>query len=173
MAHVTSRLWYARWIAFHVTTTCAQSQFWQTVRHPRLTPHFVLACAMYLAFQEVKMGPQHLFVDQGAIVGWNVCCLWRGRCLCTVPGSVELTCFALCLRAARCEVSRSSFKEAAFGGRASLQPADLSIAHFREHPTAVSPRSLMHVGAICGIGRSWMSSFLKKSKGERSGRHGS
>ena len=65
------------------------------------------------------------------------------------------------------------FQRSRLWRQASLQPADLSIAHFREHPTAVSPRSLMHVGAICGIGRSWMSSFLKKSKGERSGRHGS
>ena len=39
-----------------------------------------------------------------------------------------------------------SFKRAAFGGNASLQPADPSIALLLEHPTAACPRSVIHVG---------------------------
>ena len=49
-------------------------------------------------------------------------------------------------------------EETAFGGNASLQPADPSIADFLEHLTAACPRSVTHSGQkcpqFCGIGRS-------------------
>ena len=51
-------------------------------------------------------------------------------------------------------------EETAFGGHASLEPADPSIADFLEHLTAACPRSVRHAGQkcllFCGIGRSWM-----------------
>ena len=71
----------------------------------------------------------------------------------------------------------------AFGGHASLQPADPSIDHLFEHPTAACPRPMIHTGQKCpAILRdwdeldaeravSWARSTKKKSKGERSGEH--
>ena len=44
--------------------------------------------------------------------------------------------------------------------QAPTQPADPSLAHFLEHPTAACPRSVMPAGQkcpqFCGNGRSWM-----------------
>ena len=37
----------------------------------------------------------------------------------------------------------------AFGGKAGLQPADPSIAHFLEHPKAACPRPVIHAGRKC------------------------
>ena len=51
-------------------------------------------------------------------------------------------------------------EETAFGGHASLQPADPSIGDFLEHLTAACPIPVIHAGQkcpqFCGIGRSWM-----------------
>ena len=68
-------------------------------------------------------------------------------------------------------------KGTAFGGQASLQPADLSSTHLIEHPTAACPRPMTHkCPQFCGIGKSWALSELcldlvhrKKCKGVRSG----
>ena len=51
-------------------------------------------------------------------------------------------------------------EETAFGGNASLEPADPSIADFLEHLTAACPCPVVHAGQkcpqFCGIGRSWI-----------------
>ena len=40
-------------------------------------------------------------------------------------------------------------EETAFGGHASLWPADPSIADFLEHLTAACPRPVIHAGQKC------------------------
>ena len=40
-------------------------------------------------------------------------------------------------------------EETAFGGHASLEPADPSIADFLEHITAACPRSVIHASQKC------------------------
>ena len=61
--------------------------------------------------------------------------------------------FALCLSAVRL------LEETAFGGHASIQSADPSIADFLEHLTAACPRPVIHAGQkcrqFCGIAWSW------------------
>ena len=51
-------------------------------------------------------------------------------------------------------------EETAFGGNASLEPADPSTADLFEHPTAACPLPVIHAGQkcpqCCGVGRSWM-----------------
>ena len=49
----------------------------------------------------------------------------------------------------RCEASRSLFKKAAQGGNAGLWPADPSLAHSLEHPTAACQRSVIHADQTC------------------------
>ena len=51
-------------------------------------------------------------------------------------------------------------EKTAFGGHASLQPADPRGTDLFEHPTAACPRSVRHAGCKCtqfrGIGRGWI-----------------
>ena len=52
---------------------------------------------------------------------------------------------------------RITVKNAAFGGNASPQPADASIAHFLEDPTATCPRSAgQKCSQFCGMCKSWI-----------------
>ena len=92
----------------------------------------------------------------------NVLSVWCRLCLWIVQWSVSgvlMMCFLRCAFERQCcELSRSLFKKAAFGGNAILEPADPSIADFLEHLTAAYPCSVIHTGQkcpqFCGTGKS-------------------
>ena len=72
---------------------------------------------------------------------------------------VFMTCFgAVSLSGTMRSAMSVLLEETAFGGHASLEPADPSIADVLEHHTAACPRPLIHAGQkcpqFCGIGRS-------------------
>ena len=74
---------------------------------------------------------------------------------------VFMTCFFAVSSSGTMRSAMSALlQETAFGGHASLMPADPSLADFLEHLTAACPRPMIHAGQkcpqFCGIGRSWM-----------------
>ena len=95
---------------------------------------------------------------------------------------VVMTCFgAVSLSGTMRSAMSVLLEETAFGGHASLKPADPSIADVLEHHTAACPRPMIHAGQkcrqFCGLAGAGycctLSSFHKKeSKGERSGKQG-